>query len=243
MAIVHIPTTFRALCAGLARVELPAATLDELLRALDERCPGFYSRVVEAGRVRPELAVAIDGEAMSYPLHEPLRPNSDVTLVPAIGGGAEPTRVVRADRAGRDGRISAGCTAFVRDGAGRVLLTRRADNGQWCMPGGGVDPGESVEETCLRELEEETGLTGRVLRLTGVYSDPDRLVIYPDGNRVQVVALCFEVEVTGGELRLTDETTAFGYFHPEDWRTLDLLDGQALRMEDALRGHAGPMIR
>ena len=88
MAIVHIPTTFRTLCAGLGRVDVAAATLGELLRALDGQCPGFYARVVEDGRVRPELAVAIDGEAMNYPLHEPLRPDADVTIVPAIGGGA-----------------------------------------------------------------------------------------------------------------------------------------------------------
>lgn len=87
MAIVFVPTLLRPLCDGASRLELPAATLAELLRRLDERCPGFFDRVVENGRVRPELAVAIDGEAMSYPLTEPLRPDADVTILPAIGGG------------------------------------------------------------------------------------------------------------------------------------------------------------
>jgi 8-oxo-dGTP pyrophosphatase MutT (NUDIX family) len=243
MAIVSVPTLFRSFCKGVSRLELPGATLDELLKAIDAECPGFYARVVNEGRVRGELAVVIDGEAANYPLYEPIGPNAEVTIVPAIGGGAPPTRVIRGERAGKDGQVRVGCGSFVRDAEGRVLLTQRADNGQWCLPGGAVDPGESVEEACLRELVEETGLTGRVVRLVGVYSDPDRLVVYPDGNRVQVVALCFEVQVTGGELCLTNETTAFGYFRRDEWQALDMLDGQALRIEDGFDRSGAPKVR
>ena len=87
MANVFVPTLLRPLCDGRSRLELPAATLGELLRALDEEGPGFYDRVVDEGAVRPDLAIAINGEAMSYPLFEPLAPNAEVTIVPAIGGG------------------------------------------------------------------------------------------------------------------------------------------------------------
>ncbi|MCC7362913.1 MAG: MoaD/ThiS family protein [Dehalococcoidia bacterium] len=87
MANVYIPALLRDLCAGSPELDVPAATLEELLRALDARCPGFYARVVEDGRLRPELAVAIDGEAAKYPLWEPLRPGAEVTIVPSIGGG------------------------------------------------------------------------------------------------------------------------------------------------------------
>ena len=61
MATVWVPALLRPLCGGDAKVEVTAATLDELLHALDEHCPGLYDRVVEGGRLRPELAVAIDG--------------------------------------------------------------------------------------------------------------------------------------------------------------------------------------
>ena len=87
MATVYVPTLFRDLCAGATRLDLPADTLDALLRAIDLRCPGFYSKVVEDGRIRPELAVAIDGEAARYALWEPIAATADVTIVPAIGGG------------------------------------------------------------------------------------------------------------------------------------------------------------
>ena len=73
MATVWIPSLLRPLCDNQSKLDVPAETLEALLRGLDAACPGFYDRVVENGRLRPELAVAIDGEAHSYPLHERLR--------------------------------------------------------------------------------------------------------------------------------------------------------------------------
>ncbi len=87
MISVWVPALLRSLCGGTARLEVEGATLGEVLRALDLRCPGLYERVVEDGRVRPELAVAINGEVLSLALHEPLAPGTELTLVPAIGGG------------------------------------------------------------------------------------------------------------------------------------------------------------
>jgi len=87
MATLVVPSLLRPLCGGAPRLEVEGATLGEVLRAADARCPGFFNRVVEDGRVRPELAVAIDGEAGSFALHEPLSPGAEVAIVPAIGGG------------------------------------------------------------------------------------------------------------------------------------------------------------
>ncbi len=87
MPTLVVPTLLRPLCGGARRLELEGATLGEVLRAAEARCPGFFGRVVEDGRVRPELAVAIDGEAGSFALHEPLSPGAEVAIVPAIGGG------------------------------------------------------------------------------------------------------------------------------------------------------------
>ena len=87
MARVFVPTLFRTLCDGRQDLDVPAATLEDLLRGIDALCPGFYDRVVKDGRVRGELAVAIDSEAATYPLHEPLRADAHVTIIPAIGGG------------------------------------------------------------------------------------------------------------------------------------------------------------
>lgn len=73
---------------------------------------------------------------------------------------------------------------------GEVLLIQRGrepGKGQWALPGGFVEVGERVEEACLRELREETGVEARILGLVGVYSDPDR---DPRGHVVSVTYLC-----------------------------------------------------
>lgn len=85
--MVIVPAPLRDLCGGAARLDVAGATLEELLRNVDALCPGFYGRVIENGQVRPEVAVAINGEAANYPLFEPLSPGSEVTIIPAIGGG------------------------------------------------------------------------------------------------------------------------------------------------------------
>jgi molybdopterin converting factor small subunit len=87
MVRVIIPATLRSLCGGSQELDLGAATVEELLRAVDARCPGFYSRVVEEGRLRPELAFALDGEIVPLALHDPIAPTAEITIVPALGGG------------------------------------------------------------------------------------------------------------------------------------------------------------
>jgi 8-oxo-dGTP diphosphatase len=60
---------------------------------------------------------------------------------------------------------------------GRVLLVRRGRppfRGFWALPGGFVELSETVEEALVRELKEETGLSGHPVGLVGVYSGPDR---------------------------------------------------------------------
>ena len=154
------------------------------------------------------------------------------------------TQVLHGKRIGKKGRIRLGCSAVIFDEAReKVLLTKRADNGLWCLPSGGVDPGECVEETILREVHEETGLTVRVLRLVGVYSDPDWLVVYDEHNAVQIVALSFEAEITSGEPGLSDETSDWGYFSLEEVEEMDMLLNHRQRMKDALAEQVSAYIR
>ena len=144
------------------------------------------------------------------------------------------TQVLYGERLGKQGQLRLGCTAIIFDENKRVLLTKRADNGQWCLPGGAMDSGESAAEACEREMREETGLRVRVKRLVGVYSDPDQLVIYPDGNKVFVVALSFEAEIAGGALGLSNETTEAGFFSVNEMETMPMHGKHKERVEDAL---------
>lgn len=88
--------------------------------------------------------------------------------------------------------LAADCVVF--DKAGRLLLIRRKNppfQGQYALPGGFVDYGERMEDAALRELSEETGVEGRIVRLIGLYSRPDR---DPRGHCVSAVYL-----VDGGD--------------------------------------------
>ena len=79
------------------------------------------------------------------------------------------TSIIFGSRVGRQGKVRLGCSAVLFDRTKqKVLLTHRTDNGLWCLPGGMVDPGETVAECCEREVLEETGLKVRVIHLTGV---------------------------------------------------------------------------
>lgn len=153
------------------------------------------------------------------------------------------TQILYGDRLGKEGKIRLGCSAAIFDEQGRLLLTKRADNGQWCMPGGGMDSGESAAEACEREVWEETGLTVRVKRLVGVYSHPDQLAVYADGNKAHIVALHFEVEVVSGEPGLSNETTDFGYFRMDEIETLEMFGRHKVRIMDTLANQPEAFIR
>lgn len=147
------------------------------------------------------------------------------------------TQVLYGPRLGKEGNIRVGCSAVIFDEAReKVLLTQRADNGRWCLPGGQMESGESAAEACEREVWEETGLTVRVKRLAGVYSNPDQLVIYPDGNKAFFVVLNFEVEIVSGELGLSNETTAFGYFSLQEMESMPMHGEHKNRVQDAMQG-------
>ncbi len=154
------------------------------------------------------------------------------------------TEILAGERIGRQGKLRLGCSAVIFDEAKKkVLLTRRADNGRWCLPSGGMEPGETLIEACIRETREETGLDVRVTRLTGVYSSPDHLVVYPGDTRVQIVAMNFEAIVTGGRMALSNETTEIGYFTLEEMKAMNLVLDHQQRILDARMGQEAAFIR
>ncbi|HJR81809.1 MAG TPA: NUDIX domain-containing protein [Anaerolineales bacterium] len=131
--------------------------------------------------------------------------------------------IIVGKRVGKNGRLGVGCSASIFDSEReKVLLIRRADNGKWAVPGGYMEAGENFSEACKREVWEETGLEVHIKRLIGIYTSPNLLLEYPDGNKWQLVVLHFEAEVVRGELRLGDETTEFGYFSRSEANSLDM---------------------
>lgn len=107
-----------------------------------------------------------------------------------------------------------GAGVLVVDEQGWLLMHRRSDNGAWGIPGGAVEPGERVEETACREVEEETGVQVGDLSLFNVFSGPDQFYEYPNGDQVHNVSVVYLARPTGGELRSGDESTEVRFFAP-----------------------------
>ena len=125
-------------------------------------------------------------------------------------------------------------SAVIFDRRGRLLLQQRSDGGQWGLPGGSVEIGESVRDAVVREVKEETGLTVAVKRLIGIYSDPALQVVkYPDGNVWHYVNVCFECSVRGGELTTSAAETLDLRYVPAGRLPATLLPNHRIRIRDA----------
>src|SRR3954452_11109510 len=155
-------------------------------------------------------------------------------------------KLIHGERIGKEGKLAVGCSAVIFDRThSKVLLTRRADNGRWCIPGGHMEAGESAAKACAREIFEEVGLRVRVGKLIGVYSSPDWLLEYADGNRYQLVGLCFEAAPMEGEGEpaLSDEVTEVGYFSREEMARMDVMERHVERIEDAFAGREASFVK
>lgn len=134
-------------------------------------------------------------------------------------------------------------SAVIFDRRRRLLLQQRSDGGQWGLPGGSVEIGESVTDAVRREVDEETGLRVIARRLIGVYSDPELQVVrYPSGHVWHYVNVCFECAVEGGELTTCDETLDLAYF-PVSRLPRTLLPNHRIRIRDARARRAAAFIR
>ena len=110
-----------------------------------------------------------------------------------------------------------GVAAIVRDADDRVLFIRRADNGEWGLPAGAIDPGETPAQAVAREVREETGLEVRPTRVAGVFGGRRFRVRYENGDEAEYTVIVFDCEVVGGTLSPVDgEALELRYFTPAE---------------------------
>lgn len=163
----------------------------------DEAIPGerrFYSEDPWGNRI--EFMAAVDGG----PGDPPARPDSF--------GDTYLGRL--REKVGTDLVLAPGAMAVLRRADGKVLLTRRSDNGSWCVPGGGAEEGASFAATAVTETAEETGIAVRPEDLVafGCLSEADLHTIhYPGGDVTHCFALLFVASEWSGEPRADGEET------------------------------------
>jgi 8-oxo-dGTP pyrophosphatase MutT (NUDIX family) len=94
-----------------------------------------------------------------------------------------------------------GTLVIVTDEQRRILLILRADTGEWALPGGYMEPGETFVDAGVREVREETGLTVVDPRMLGIWSGPDYFFEYPNGDQVYKITAVYVAQSAGGPPR------------------------------------------
>ncbi|WP_181763697.1 NUDIX hydrolase [Streptomyces albidus (ex Kaewkla and Franco 2022)] len=132
--------------------------------------------------------------------------------------------------------------AIVRNDTGDLLLIHKTDNDLWALPGGGHDIGESISDTVVREVEEETGVRVVVDGVVGLYTDPRHVMAYDDGEVRQQFSICFRAVPMGGELRTSSESKEVRWVSPSDLDDLNVHPSMRLRIQHGLAGRAEPYV-
>lgn len=131
---------------------------------------------------------------------------------------------------------------FVTDDDGRLLLEHRVDNDMWALPGGTHDFGESITQTVVREIREETGLEVEVTGLVGIYTDPRHLIAYTDGEVRQQFTLSFRTRLLSGSLRPDSESHELRWVRRDDLDNLNIHPSMRLRIDHFVEQRGEPYL-
>ena len=118
---------------------------------------------------------------------------------------------------------------------GAILLIRRSDNDNWALPGGGMDLGESLPETGVRETAEETGIDVEITGLAGIYTDPRHVILYTSNNEArQEFSVVFTARPVGGAPTPSDESTEVRWVPPAEIESLPMDRSMRMRVDHYL---------
>lgn len=124
-----------------------------------------------------------------------------------------------------------GVRGVVVDDAGRILLAQRADNRQWALISGMLDPGEQPARGLVREIFEETAVVAEAERVVSVGAVGP--VTYPNGDVCEFLDVVFLCRYVSGEARVNDdESLAVGWFGLDELP--ELMPGHLTSIRQAL---------
>ena len=118
---------------------------------------------------------------------------------------------------GHDPLIGIGATTLVFNAQKQLLLNLRSDTNTWGIPGGSMELYETIEETAIRELKEETGINAEELELVTVLSGKEYYFEYPNGDKMCTVIILFKVLNYTGNIKVSDnESKELKFFSLEN---------------------------
>jgi 8-oxo-dGTP pyrophosphatase MutT (NUDIX family) len=133
-------------------------------------------------------------------------------------------------------------TAIVPNERGELLLVHKTDNNLWALPGAAMDVGEFMAETVVREVKEETGIDVAVTGVVGIYTNPNHVMAYDDGEVRQQCSICFTTRVLGGQLATSSETSEVEWIAPGRLDSLNIHPSMRLRIDHYLQRRSTPYI-
>ncbi|UJW32337.1 NUDIX domain-containing protein [Saccharothrix sp. AJ9571] len=136
--------------------------------------------------------------------------------------------------------IAVAVSAFIQDDEGRILMIRRTDNDLYALPGGQLELGETLTEAAVREVREETGIECEVTGLIGIYSNPNHVIAYDDGEVRQEFSICFRAKYLSGDLHTSNESKEVIWVSPKRLTEVAAHESIKMRIEHALAAERKP---
>ncbi|GAA3133141.1 NUDIX hydrolase [Streptosporangium carneum] len=131
----------------------------------------------------------------------------------------------------------------VTNEAGEILMIRRSDNGNWAVPGGAIDLGESLPEAAICETLEETGVRCEITGLVGTYTDPRHVILYTsDGEALQEFSTVLASRAVDEKPTLSDESQEVRWVPRDAVCSLSMDRSMRLRIGHFLEGSGKPHI-
>jgi ADP-ribose pyrophosphatase YjhB (NUDIX family) len=131
----------------------------------------------------------------------------------------------------------------VTDEDGNVLVIQRSDNGNWAIPGGAIDLGESLTQAAIRETREETGITCEVTGIVGIYTDPKHVVLYTsNGEARQEFSIVLTARAVDGGPTPSDESSQVRWVTRDELAEYPMDRSMRLRVDHFLAGRRSPYL-
>jgi ADP-ribose pyrophosphatase YjhB (NUDIX family) len=124
-----------------------------------------------------------------------------------------------------------------------ILMIRRTDNGNWAVPGGAIDLGESVAQAAVRETFEESGIECEITGIAGIYSDPRHVILYTSNGEVrQEFSIVLTARALGGRPTPSSESSEVRWVPAAEAAGYAMDRSMRIRINDFLARKESPVV-